>query len=180
MTTPADVIRFWSDAGEDRWFRADPAFDESCRRAWRHVWEDARAGRLSTWEETPEGALALVLLLDQMPRNMFRGTPETYATDAAARGVAERAIARGFDARVPQQLKRFFHLPFMHGEDLAAQDRSLALAEAAGDPDGVKWARHHRDIVVRFGRFPHRNAILGRPSTPEEVAWMAEDGAFKG
>jgi uncharacterized protein (DUF924 family) len=180
MTMPADVIRFWADAGEERWFRADPAFDSACKEKWLSVWQEAQAGRLADWEDSAEGALALVLLLDQMPRNMFRGTPAIYATDTDARQVADRALSRGFDRQVPDKLRRFFHLPYMHSEDLAAQDRSLALAQAGGDADAVKWANHHRDIVLRFGRFPHRNAILGRPSTPEEEAWLAEEGAFKG
>lgn len=180
MTSPSELLQFWSDAGEERWFRSDAAFDETCRQRWLAPWQDAAAGRLTSWEQSPEGALALVLLLDQIPRNVFRGTARIYATDAEARRVASDAIARGHDKQVPERLARFFHLPFMHSEALADQDRSVALAEASGQADALKWARHHRDIVARFGRFPHRNAILGRASTPEEEAWLADEGAFKG
>lgn len=180
MTSPADMIAFWSDAGEERWFRSDAAFDTQCRDRWLSAWHDAAAGRLAAWEQNPEGALALLLLLDQMPRNMFRGTAQAYASDAQARRLAAAALDNGYAERVPERLKRFFHLPFMHSEDLADQERSVALAQATGDADALKWARHHRDIVARFGRFPHRNAILGRISTPEEQAWLADEGAFKG
>jgi uncharacterized protein (DUF924 family) len=180
MEDPAQVIAFWTQAGPERWFKPDPAFDETCRARWPEPWEAALAGRLAAWEETPDGALALVLLLDQLPRNMFRATAKAYASDAQARAVADRALSRGFDREAPENLRRFFHLPFMHGESLADQDRSLALARATGDPDSVKWASHHRDIVARFGRFPHRNALMGRPSTPQEEAWLAQEGAFQG
>ncbi len=127
-----------------------------------------------------DGALALCLLLDQFPRNMFRGTRRAYRTDPVAVDVADRAIERKHDRAVAPELRRFFYLPFSHSEDPADQERSVALAEALGDPETVKWARHHRDIVARFGRFPHRNAILGRSTTPEEAAFLAEEGAFKG
>ena len=124
--------------------------------------------------------MALVILLDQLPRNMFRGTRRAYATDPAALLAAERAIERHFDQAVEPELRRFFYLPFMHAEGLSAQDRSVALNEALGEEDSIKWARHHRDIIARFGRFPHRNAILGRESTAEEQAFLADEAAFKG
>jgi uncharacterized protein (DUF924 family) len=174
------VVEFWRNAGPDRWFKRDEIFDAACTERFRTAWEAARTGALDHWAATPEGALALVLLLDQMPRNMFRGDPLTYATDDKACAIADAAIARGFDTQVPAELRRFFALPFMHSETLAGQDRSVALAQANGDPDVLKWARHHRDIVARFGRFPHRNALLGRESTPDEREWMAQEDAFKG
>ena len=180
MTSPSQLLQFWSDAGEERWFRSDAAFDQTCRQTWLASWQDAAAGRLAAWEHSPEGALALVLLLDQIPRNVFRGTAQVYATDAEARRVATYALDRGYDRQVPDRMVRFFHLPFMHSEALSDQDRSVALAEASGQADALKWARHHRDIVARFGRFPHRNAVLGRTSTPQELAWLADEGAFKG
>ncbi|MFL5181920.1 MAG: DUF924 family protein, partial [Microvirga sp.] len=124
--------------------------------------------------------LALCLLLDQFPRNMFRGTRRAYRTDPVAVDVADRAIERKHDQAVAPELRRFFYLPFSHSEDPTDQERAVALADALGDPETAKWARHHRDIVARFGRFPHRNAILGRESTPEEAAFLAEEGAFKG
>jgi uncharacterized protein (DUF924 family) len=173
---PAQVIGFWRAAGAERWFTRDDGFDAACRAEFLPAFEQAAAGRLAGWDDSPEGALALVLLLDQMPRNMFRGSPRVWATDPLAREVAERAIGRGFDRAVDPELRAFFYLPFMHGEDLASQDRSVALHEEEGRPDGVKWARHHRDIVARFGRFPHRNALLGRESTAEERAYLEADG----
>ncbi|MCK6453050.1 MAG: DUF924 domain-containing protein [Alphaproteobacteria bacterium] len=180
-TAPHDeVLAFWRQAGPDRWFNKDDGLDAACRQRFEALWQDASSGRLAGWEATPDGALALVLLLDQMPRNMFRGTAKAYASDPAAREAAHRAVARGFDRQVEPALRRFLYLPFMHSETLADQDRSVALCEAMGDADVLKWARHHRDIIARFGRFPHRNAVLGRRGTPAEAAFLAADGAFKG
>ncbi|MCP8936973.1 DUF924 domain-containing protein [Alsobacter sp. SYSU M60028] len=178
--TPNDVLAFWREAGRDRWFRGGEAFDRACIDRFRDVWEDAAAGRLDAWANSPDGALALVLLLDQMPRNMFRATPRAYASDAKAREVAEAAIAAGHDTEVEPALRQFFYLPFMHAESIEAQDLCVALYEAMGDADSLKWARHHRDIVARFGRFPHRNAVLGRETTPQEREWLASEDAFKG
>ncbi len=142
------------------------------------TYEAAARGDLAEWELSPEGALALVILLDQLPRNMFRGTRRAYATDPAALLLVERAIERGFDTTVAPDMRRFFYLPFMHAEDLSAQERSVVLNETV-DADSLKWARHHRDVIARFGRFPHRNALLGRESTADEEAFLSEDG-FRG
>ena len=180
LATPQEVVAFWRDAGRERWFTKDEAFDALCRERFLPTYEAAARGDLNDWELVPDGALAVVLLLDQFPRNMFRGTRRAYATDPAAVLAAERAIERGFDRTVEPALRRFFYLPFMHSEELADQERSVALNEALGDADSIKWARHHRDIIAKFGRFPHRNAILGRESTAEEQALLAEEGAFKG
>jgi uncharacterized protein (DUF924 family) len=174
------VVAFWRDAGPDRWFAKDEGFDALCRARFLATYEAAARGDLNDWELVAEGALAVVLLLDQFPRNMFRGTRRAYQTDATARDTADRAIERGFDKQVDPELRVFFYLPFDHSEDPADQERSVALHEAAGDAEGLKWGRHHRDLIARFGRFPHRNAILGRESTPEEQAYLAEEGAFKG
>jgi uncharacterized protein (DUF924 family) len=179
VTKPADVVGFWREAGPDAWFAKDAAFDELCRTRFLAAHEQAASGALAHWEESPEGALALLILLDQMPRNMFRGDSRTWSTDPLALAVAERAIARGYDRGVQSELRQFFYLPFMHAEDLAAQERSVALYEALRNADNLKWARHHRDIVARFGRFPHRNEVLGRESTPEELAFLVED-SFRG
>ena len=179
QVTPQEIMSFWRDAGPERWFTKDDSFDALCRDQFLDAHKHAASGALGSWRDTPEGALALVILLDQMPRNMFRGDPRTWATDPAARVVAEDAVERGFDHQVPAELRQFFYLPFMHAEDLAAQERSVALYGAMSDPDSLKWARHHRDIVARFGRFPHRNTVLGRDSTPEELAFLEED-SFRG
>ena len=176
---PDEVVSFWQEAGPGAWFTKNLAFDALCRERFLEAHERAAAGELAAWEQSPEGALALVILLDQMPRNMFRGDPRTWATDPQALAVAERALAKGFDRQVAHDMQQFFYLPFMHAEDAALQARSLALYEAHGDPENLAFARHHHDIVVRFGRFPHRNAALGRESTPEELAFLEEDG-FRG
>ena len=137
------------------------------------------AGKLSGWEHSAQDALALLILLDQFPRNMFRGDARTFATDPLARAVAAGAIVRGFDSQVPADLRGFFYLPFEHSEDLADQERGIAFYKASGDADGLKWAEIHADIIRRFGRFPHRNAVLGRATTPEEQKFL-DDGGFSG
>jgi uncharacterized protein (DUF924 family) len=179
LATADDIVEFWHGAGPKKWFSKDEAFDETCRARFLATYEAAARGDLAEWELSPQGALALVILLDQLPRNMFRGTRRVYATDPAALLAAERAIERGFDKAVAPEMRRFFYLPFMHAEDLSAQERSVALNEALGEADSIHWARHHRDVIARFGRFPHRNALLGRPSTAEEEAFLSED-SFRG
>jgi uncharacterized protein (DUF924 family) len=172
---PDDVLRFWRDAGPKRWFRRDGAFDALFRERFLAAHEAAARGELDGWLATPDGALALVLLLDQFPRNAFRDTPRMYASDAQARAAADAAIAAGHDTRVDAQLRPFFYLPFMHSEDLRDLDRCVALNERVGG-ENLRFARHHRDVVARFGRFPHRNAVLGRSSTPDEERFLAEGG----
>ncbi len=178
LATASDVVAFWRDAGPDRWFVKDDAFDERFRTRCLTLHETAARGGLASWAADPEGALALVLLLDQFPRNSFRGTPRMFATDAAARSIAASAIAAGHDRAVPPDLRVFFYLPFEHSEDLADQDRSVALA-APLSAEYRAYAELHRDIIRRFGRFPHRNALLGRTTTPEERRFL-DDGGFAG
>jgi uncharacterized protein (DUF924 family) len=177
--SPADVLAFWTDAGPKRWFAKDDAFDAAIRARFLTTHQAAVAGMLADWERTPEGSLALLILLDQFPRNMFRGSSRSYATDPPALAIADRAIARGDDKRVPAELRTFFYLPHQHAEDLAAQERGVAHYAAAGDADGLKWAQEHAGIIRRFGRFPHRNAVLGRTTTPEEQAFL-DSGGFAG
>lgn len=179
LATPEEILTFWREAGPERWFTKDEAFDQTCRDRFLPTYEAAARGDLNEWELTPDGALALVLLLDQFPRNMFRGTRDVYKTDPVAVMVADRAIERGYDRQVDPSLRRFFYLPFMHSESLQDQERSVALNEALGDKDSIYWARHHHDVIARFGRFPHRNHILGRETTPEEEAFLQEDD-FRG
>jgi uncharacterized protein (DUF924 family) len=178
VAAPAAVIAFWRAAGPDRWFERDNAFDDEVRRRFLATYEAAAAGKLTDWEQSAEGSLALLILLDQFPRNMFRGEARAFATDALARAVASRAILNGFDGAFPD-MRGFFYLPFEHSENLADQERCIALYKAAGDADGVKWAEIHADIIRRFGRFPHRNAVLGRMTTPEEQKFL-DDGGFSG
>lgn len=171
-----ELVAFWGAAGRERWFAHDPAFDAQLRTRFLALHEQALTGELDDYLDTPTGALALVLLLDQFPRNAFRGTARMFASDLEARMAAERALARGHDERVPDALRLFFYLPFEHSEDLADQERSVDLQEGMAEQS---WALEHRDIIRRFGRFPHRNALLGRESSPEERAYLAQ-GGFQG
>ncbi|MGZ5269572.1 MAG: DUF924 family protein [Ramlibacter sp.] len=175
---PAEVVRFWEQAGPKRWFRKDSAFDEEFRRRFLAAHEAAARGALAAWTATPEGCLALLLLLDQFPRNAFRGSARAWATDALARVVADHAVLRGFDLQVADKLRNFVYLPFMHSEWLPDQDRALQLTRGFGD-DAPADAQTHHGIIRRFGRFPHRNALLGRRSTAEERAFL-DEGGFAG
>lgn len=175
----ADVLAFWRAAGPDKWFKKDSDFDAEVVRRFSGLWQAAAEGKLAAWEATPDDALALVIVLDQFPRNMFRGNRRTYEADAIARAVADRAIARGFDRQMPRVERQFFYLPFMHSEVLADQERCVALAHAYGDDNFTKYAEEHAEIVRRFGRFPHRNAMLGRATSAEEQAFL-DDGGFSG
>jgi uncharacterized protein (DUF924 family) len=176
--TPEGVLGFWfAPGGEDRWFKPDPAFDTEIGTHFAHLVEAALAGRLDGWAATPDGALALCLLLDQFPRNIWRGTPRAFACDALARAVATAAVAAGHDRAVPKARRHFFYLPFEHSEDLADQERCLTLMGPLDYPDLADWSRRHRDVIARFGRFPHRNAILGRESTAEEIEFLQQPGS---
>jgi uncharacterized protein (DUF924 family) len=178
LATAHDVVTFWREAGPDRWFKKDAAFDETIKRRFLATYEAAAAGKLRDWENTAEGALALLILLDQFPRNMFRNSARAFAADPLARAVAAGALVRGFDSTFPD-MRTFFYLPFEHSEDVADQKRAVALYKAAGDADNLKWAEIHADIIRRFGRFPHRNAVLGRTTTAEEQAFL-DQGGFAG
>ena len=180
MTASAEaVLTFWREAGSKKWFEKDLGFDDAIRVRFLETYEAAAAGKLADWERTAEGALALVTVLDQFPRNMFRGDARTYAADPLALAVAERALIRGFDRGMALDDRQFFYLPFEHSEAMADQERSCALFAATGDADLLKWAELHADIIRRFGRFPHRNAMLGRTTTAEEQAFL-DGGGFKG
>jgi uncharacterized protein (DUF924 family) len=188
VTNITDILDFWfapdsrpdhrDPGGRDleRWFAPDPAFDDAIRTHFTAALERAVRGELDGWAETAEGALALTVLLDQFPRNMFRGQARAFAADGKALAVARLALARGFDQVVPAMWRKFFYLPFEHAEDGEAQARSVALFRGSGDSRGLRYAEMHREIIDRFGRFPHRNPILGRASTPEEQAWLAAGG----
>jgi uncharacterized protein (DUF924 family) len=175
---PQDVLAFWRAAGPDKWFNKDAAFDDEIRARFLTTYESA-VRRALAWNDWAEGALALLIVLDQFPRNMFRGSARAFAADPLAREVATRAIARGFDHDVAVAERSFFYLPFEHSETLADQERCVALNRASGDADALKWAELHADIIRRFGRFPHRNAVLGRATTAEEQAFL-DGGGFAG
>ena len=172
------VVDFWRAAGADLWFAKDPEFDRRFRERFLLRHAAAANGELSGWLATAPGSLALVLLLDQFPRNAFRGTPRMYMTDAMARAAATAAIHARHDRAVEAELRPFFYLPFGHSEDLADQERSVALAWHLGPPV-LSRAAHHRGVIQRFGRFPHRNRLLGRPTTAPEQRYL-DEGGFAG
>ena len=175
---PADVLDFWRAAGPKRWFRKDNAFDTDFRARFLDAHEAARRGELVDWTENVDGALALLILLDQFPRNAFRGTARMFDSDPQARAIARDAIAKGLDQRVDEPLRNFFYLPFTHSEDLADQDRAVELARPLGG-EALRYALLHRDVIAKFGRFPHRNAVLGRTTTPAEQLFL-DSGGFAG
>jgi uncharacterized protein (DUF924 family) len=177
--TPAGILAFWREAGRERWYKRNDAFDAEVKHRFLALWEKAATGTLASWEDSDDGALALVIVLDQFPRNIFRGTPEAFASDALARDVARRAIAGGADARVDPILLEFLYLPFMHSEHLPDQLHCVALFENTDNAENLKYAREHADIIQRFGRFPHRNGLLGRDTTAEERTFL-DGGGFAG
>jgi uncharacterized protein (DUF924 family) len=189
-----DLLRFWFGESEvpdaetqRRWFARDPHFDDLVRRSWGQVIEAAARRELFNWSATPNGALAHVVALDQFPRNVFRDTPRAFAFDNLALEVARAAIDAGHDTAVSPWRRAFFYLPFMHAEDLAVQDESVALHKrlvetGVGDAReshlrNLHYATRHRDIIARFGRYPHRNAILGRETSAEEAEFLSKPGS---
>ena len=173
--SPREVLDFWfKETPPERWFEADPKFDADLRARFEETWRAARDGKLADWEETREGALALVIVLDQFPRNMFRGTAQAFATDALARAVSQCALEKGFDLESPPAAKNFLYLPLTHSENLADQERCVRLTrERLGEAhSSYPYALRHRDAIARFGRFPGRNRALARTSTPEEEEFL--------
>lgn len=171
------ILEFWfAPGGEANWFEATPEFDGQIDRRFGGLVEPALAGVWDGWMETAEGALALILLLDQFPRNLFRGTSRAYAGDPKARSITRLAVGRGFDRQRPLRERVFFYLPLGHSEDLADQEEAVLLASTLENEAFLAHARHYRDVIARFGRFPHRNAILGRESTAEERLFLESEG----
>jgi uncharacterized protein (DUF924 family) len=173
------VLSFWRQAGEARWWTKDDAFDDEIRSRFLDVWQAARAGKLDAWQETADGTLALVIVLDQFPRNMFRNDSRAFATDALACAIAHRALAAGLDEQLPADLRAFLYMPLMHSEQLHDQERCVALFERLGNAENTTYAIIHADIIRRFGRFPHRNRVLGRVTSQEEQAFL-DSGGFSG
>lgn len=189
MTQPQDILSFWFSEGRSKprpvWFRRDDAFDAEIRTRFADLVIPAREGALDGWAMAPEGALALALVLDQFPRNLFRGRPEAFASDAKARDMARKAVlSQQLDLALTPTERPFLYLPFEHSEAMADQDLSVALFEGLRDhsphraPGGsVDYAWRHWQVIRQFGRFPHRNAALGRLNTPEEAHYLAQPGA---
>ena len=175
------IVDFWySERVRPLWFNSTAEFDEELRQHYGQLYRDASQGLLQVWEQTATGSLALAIILDQFPLNMFRGQPESFATEAEAVRIARQAVAQGFDNQIEPEYRVFLYMPFMHSENLVDQDLVVQLFDEAGLANNAGFARHHREIVRRFGRFPHRNAILGRKSTPQELDYLASDEAFHG
>ena len=178
IATIEEVVDFWREAGQQKWFEKNDAFDTAFREKFLESQEAAARGELDGWAESPEGSLALLILLDQFPRNCFRRTSQMYATDPHARRIARKAIAAGHDHAFDGPIRAFFYLPLSHSEDIADQEEAVRL-QSLVDEEFARHARGHHDIVAKFGRFPHRNAILERDTTPEEQAFL-DGGGFAG
>ncbi|SHM97429.1 DUF924 family protein [Roseibium suaedae] len=175
--SPLEILDFWWQAGPAKWFAKDEAFDAEIRSRFLPAVEAAKAGKLDAWETTPHGALALLILLDQFTRNLFRNDPRAFEADPRALAIADRAVTAGFDKAFPPSVRVFFYLPFEHAEDMASQERSVDLCRALNNEQFYLYALIHLDVIRRFGRFPHRNKVLGRTSTAGELAFL-EDGGF--
>ncbi|MCW8883347.1 MAG: DUF924 domain-containing protein [Sedimenticola sp.] len=178
---PQEILNFWfSEPVCSHWFSSTPELDQQIGDRYLSLWGLASEGHLDHWMTSAEGCLALVILLDQFPLNMFRGQPQSFQTEAQSRSVAGFAIKRGFDKELTERQRAFLYMPYMHSEDLDDQECSVALYEQSGLDDNLAFALHHREIVRQYGRFPHRNPILGRSSSPEELQYLVSDRAFTG
>ncbi len=176
--TPQAVVGFWRDAGYAKWFNGGAAFDAQCRGQFDEAHFAAARRECEHWMDSADGALALLILLDQIPRNIFRGSGHAFATDPLALHYARRTVDEGLDERIDAELRAFAYMPFEHSEDIADQHRAVALFERLGDAGYTRYARAHLEVIERFGRFPHRNRALGRASTPEEQDWLDAGGGF--
>ena len=175
------IIDFWfSEESRKLWFNSTPEFDLQLRECYRETWEQACRGELDHWMQTAEGCVALVIVLDQFPLNMFRGSAQCYASEAQSRDVARVALDRGFDAELNTEMKAFLYMPFMHSETLEDQELALQLFDQPGMESNLRFAQHHHGIIARFGRFPHRNAALGRVSSEAEIEYLDSKAAFTG
>lgn len=172
-----EVLTFWQEAGPAMWYKQDDGFDRTIRDRFGTLWDGAAEGACDDWAVGPRGGLALLILLDQFPRNMFRQSARAFATDARALRVADLGLAQGWDMRIAPPMRQFYYLPFMHSEQLTHQDRSVRLFKARMEEgDNLLHARAHREVIRRYGRFPYRNAALGRVSRPEETAFLDAGG----
>ncbi len=178
---PQDILDFWySEAVRAQWFASTPQLDATITERYAALWELTQSGALDHWRDSATGCLALAIILDQFPLHMFRGTAQSFATEQKGIDVVKHAIAQGFDSQIDKARVSFLYMPLMHSENLADQDLAVALFTAAGLDNNLRFAQHHREIVRRFGRFPHRNVILGRVSSAEEQTYLASKEAFKG
>jgi uncharacterized protein (DUF924 family) len=174
-----DIIEFWQQAGHAKWYEKDDAFDAEIIKKFARVHEAAKMDAHDEWQDTARGAMALLILLDQMARNIHRNTPQAFGADDKALGIARNAVKRGFDLKTDGIMRQWFYMPFMHSENILDQQLCCELTRKAGLDVTYEYAVDHADIIKQFGRFPHRNAILGRTSTPDELAFLAQ-GGFSG
>ncbi len=179
MKKPAEILEFWRSIGPKGWWKKDDNVDRQIKENFEKAHANASAGKFSSWETDPDNALALIILLDQFSRNLFRGDAKSFAQDQMALDIAKSAIEQKFDQKVDPELKNFIYLPLMHSEKIGDQEQCLLLMHADGDVGSVKSAIIHRAIIARFGRFPHRNAVLGRHTSPAEIAFL-KSGGFGG
>ena len=176
-----EIIDFWFNEGnKSLWFNSNPVFDAELKEEFEETYRAGCDGELSDWEQQPEGLLALVILFDQFPLNMYRGEEQSFATEERSRLLAQKAIEKGWDKKLSDEKKAFLYMPFMHSENLHDQDTGISLFEQAGLKDNARFAHHHRDIIQRFGRFPHRNSILNRENTDAEKNYLISGEAFLG
>lgn len=176
LATSIDVLDFWWNAGPQKWFASSKEFDAEIAERFLPTIEAAKEGKLSSWTATADGALALIILLDQFTRNVYRGSARAFDADPTAREIADKAVRAGFDKAFPKEVRAFFYLPFEHAEDIDLQERSVDLFRALGDQGFYTYALEHMDVIRRFGRFPHRNAVLGRDTTAAEQAFLDSGG----
>ena len=178
---PQEILDFWfSDEVRKLWFNSTPRFDASLRERFLTLWQQASRQELDHWQKSAVGCLALIIILDQFPLNMFRAEAKSFATEAQSRDVAQLAIDQGFDQLLEDRQRAFLYMPFMHSETLADQQRALELFDQPGLEDNLRFARHHHDIIEKFGRFPHRNEVLGRDSNAVEIEYLNSKQAFTG
>ncbi len=177
----SELLDFWfSEPMNQHWFKSTPAIDGDIAQRYTKLWQQATAGELDHWLQSPRTCLALIILLDQLPLNMFRGQAKGFSTEKQAIEVCLYGLEQGYDQQLTQAQQAFFYMPLMHSEQLLHQQRSVELYQHAGLANNLRFARHHCELIERFGRFPHRNAILGRPSTEEEVRYLQSKQAFRG
>jgi len=179
--TPQDILDFWyTPPMSDHWFNSNTEIDQTIKSLYKGTWQQAADGELDNWKNSAEGCLALCIVLDQFPLNMFRNDPLAFSTEQQAVAITKHAVAQGFSKQLPSEKISFLYMPLMHSESMADQDESIRLFDEAGLEGNAKFARHHRSIVERYGRFPHRNQILGRESTEAELDYLGSDEAFTG
>lgn len=178
---PGDILDYWySDEMRKHWFSSTEAIDEQIRKDYQSTWQTAADDNLTHWKDSPEGCLALTIILDQLPLNMFRNSAKSFSTERLAIEIAKHAISMGFDENIEKDKRAFLYMPLMHSENMDDQNLSVAMFEKSGLKDNTRFAVHHQKIISTYGRFPHRNHILGRESTDAEIEYLNSDQAFKG